>query len=94
MSTDVAKYITTCSICQMINISRHQPYGDLQPLPISERSWWEISLDWIVGLSSCLTSHSGEVDSILVVVDCFSKMARFITVQSDMKASEFAEYFH
>ena len=74
-------------------IPRHKPYGKLEPLPVPERPWQEVSLDFITQLPS---SHIGqaEYDAILVVVDRYTKMARFIPTTTELAAPEFAALFH
>ena len=69
----VIDYVSHCDTCQRIKDSRHSPYGLLQPLPIPEGPWKSVSMDFIVKLPL-----SYGFDSILVVVDRFSKMAHFI----------------
>ncbi|PHT50694.1 hypothetical protein CQW23_10441 [Capsicum baccatum] len=49
------------------------PAGLLQPLPIPDRIWEDISLDFIIGLLKF-----GDYDTILVVVDHPSKYFHFI----------------
>ena len=60
---------------------------------MSKRPWQEVSLDFITQLPS---SHIGqaEYDAILVVVDRYTKMARFILTITKLAASEFAALFH
>ena len=64
---------------------RHKPYGLLQPLPIPERPWGSISMDFITDLPK-----SGKFDSILVVADRLTKMSHFIACKKSTSAMETA----
>ncbi|PNX64261.1 hypothetical protein L195_g053928, partial [Trifolium pratense] len=72
MRKDVVEFVKNCSVCQQTKPANHSPYGLLQPLPIPDRVWEDISLDFIVGLPSFQTCTV-----ILVVVDRLSKAAHF-----------------
>ena len=50
----------------------------LEPLPIAEHPWESISVDFFIGLP-----NSEGYDSIIVVVDRFSKYATFIVTLTD-----------
>jgi hypothetical protein len=64
---------------------RHLPYGLLRPLPINNIPWDFIFLDFIVKLPL-----SSNFDSILVVIDRFTKMAHFILCLEIITAEETA----
>ena len=93
LATDVQEYVLSCQTCQNIAIPRHKPYGKLQPLPIPERPWKEVSLDFITQLPPSYIGTK-EYDAILVVVDRYTKMAKFIPTTTDISAPEFAALFH
>ncbi|CAI7806482.1 unnamed protein product, partial [Closterium sp. NIES-54] len=63
--------------------------GLLQPLPVPEQPWQVVSLDFITGLPSTSRGH----DSILVVIDKFSKMGHFIATNATATAEATARLF-
>ena len=69
----VKDFIKTCDICARSKTVHHRPYGLLRPLPLPDQSWSSIPMDFITDLPL-----SEGHDSILVVVDRFTKMAHFI----------------
>jgi len=67
---------------------RHKPYGSLQQLPIPERLWNLISMDFIKKLL-----FSSSFDTILVIVDRLSKQAIFIPTHDTITLAELAHLF-
>jgi len=47
---DVESFIKQCSVCQQSKHSNNHPLGLLQPLPILEGLWRDLSMDFIEGL--------------------------------------------
>ena len=60
----VKSYCKTCTTCRRGKPVRHKPYGTLQQLPIPEKPWNSISMDFIEQLPK-----SAGYTAILVVVD-------------------------
>jgi protoheme ferro-lyase len=72
----------------MANSNRRTPTGELQPLPIPERPWSSISMEFIEKLP-----ESDGYDSILVVVDRFTKMGIFIPTVTPITTQNLADLF-
>ena len=68
MTQDVRRFVRNCNTCGKSKIWREQKHGLLKPLPIPERIWSELSVDFITGLAP-----SKDCTSIMVVTDRLSK---------------------
>uniref|UniRef100_A0A8C5MZM0 Gypsy retrotransposon integrase-like protein 1 n=1 Tax=Leptobrachium leishanense TaxID=445787 RepID=A0A8C5MZM0_9ANUR len=88
LTKDVKDYVTTCFVCTRSKSSRLCPAGLLQPLPIPERPWSHLAMDFLVELTPSL-GHT----VIFVVVDRFSKMAHFIPLKKLPSSSELVQIF-
>ena len=49
MRMDVDRYVPNCHECQRSRSSRHSTFGVFWPLPVPNRSWEDISMDFVVG---------------------------------------------
>jgi len=76
METDVRKYCNECDKCQRTKAPLHAKHGLLHPLEMACKPWTHISTDFITYLP-----ESERATMILVVVDCFTKMAHFIPIK-------------
>ncbi len=74
----VEEYVKTCLTCQQNRTFNKKQAGLLQPLPIPEGPWENMSMDFMVSLPP-----SKGFDAIMVVVDRFSKMAHFIPTKDE-----------
>uniref|UniRef100_A0A9J8B635 Gypsy retrotransposon integrase-like protein 1 n=1 Tax=Cyprinus carpio carpio TaxID=630221 RepID=A0A9J8B635_CYPCA len=90
MSRDVSRYVQGCSICAVADTPRKLPEGKLVPLPIPERPWTHIGVDFMTDLPP-----SQGYTSVLVVVDRFSKSCKLIPIKGLPTALQTAEaLFH
>jgi len=83
MSRDVEHFIKRCPTCQLAK-NHIRPQGLYTPLPVPQGPWEDVSLDFITGLPRT-QRHK---DSIMVVVDRFSKMAHFVACHTTFDASQ------
>lgn len=88
MSKDIQAYIRSCSVCQQCKYDTTASPGLLQPLPIPNAIWSDISMDFIDGLP---ISFGKSV--ILVVVDRLTKAAHFIALSHPYSALTVAQAF-
>ena len=73
MRKDIDRFCRNCHICQRTKAGRHAPYGILRPLPVPERAWEDLSMDFVTDLP-----WSNGCDAVLVVVDRLTKDIRLI----------------
>ncbi|KAI2645678.1 Transposon Tf2-6 polyprotein [Labeo rohita] len=76
MEQDVQRYVRGCRECAMAKSPRHLPSGKLVPLPVPNRPWSHLGVDFITDLPP-----SEGNTCILVIVDRFSKFCRLIPLQ-------------
>ena len=77
----VKDYVSRCDRCTRFKESNQAPPGKLKLLDTPPGSWKEISADFIMDLP-----ESEGFDSILVVVNQFSKKVEFIPCTKSMSA--------
>ena len=90
MSTEVQKYVNACHACELTKPKRHLPHGKLQSLsiPMGPRKDW--TMDFITGLPLCMRRKS-VYDLILVIVNRYTKYAKYIPVRKDWKITDLAD---
>ena len=72
-------YIQTCNVCQRIKVSRYKFYKELNSLLMSEVSLKKNFINFIIDLSSSKREHV-VYDIILVVIDKYIKMIKYLSV--------------
>ena len=84
----IQHYCKSCTTCSRAKPKWHKPYGLLKQLPVPERPWNSISIDFIEQLPPSLG-----YTSILVVLDCLSKQGIFITTHGTITSSDLTWLF-
>ncbi|WVZ23582.1 hypothetical protein V8G54_002126 [Vigna mungo] len=87
MTKDGSRFVLTCEICQKCKYDTSASPGLLQPLPIPERIWEHITMDFIEGLPA---SNGKQV--IYVAVGRVNKAAHFMSLKHPYSATEWAKW--
>jgi Integrase zinc binding domain len=93
MAKLVREYCAACSVCQESRVIRGKLQGQLQPLPIPTNPWEQIIVDFVTDLPASISFEGVEYDSILVVIDRFTKMAHFVPAWKDIITEQLVELF-
>uniref|UniRef100_A0A3Q2EG98 Gypsy retrotransposon integrase-like protein 1 n=1 Tax=Cyprinodon variegatus TaxID=28743 RepID=A0A3Q2EG98_CYPVA len=86
ISQDTKQFVQSCPFCAQNKSTNRPPAGLLQPLPVPERPWSDIALDFVTGLPP-----SQGMTTILTVVDCFSKACHLIPLRKLPSALQTAQ---
>ena len=73
MLNDIREFVLACPVCQVEKGSHQAPGGLLVPLPIPERKWDQVAIDFVTSLP-----EDEGMDSVLTVVDKATKMVHLI----------------
>ena len=88
MRKDVERVVANCHTCRRTKPRRHASHGTRLPLPVPDRPWQDISMDFVVGLPK-----SRDFDAIWVVVDRLSKQRHFVPCMTTIDAQGLATLF-
>ena len=89
MFNTVQEYVRKCATCARTKASNQQPIGVLQPLPLPDHCWEQVSHDLITGLPKTPRGH----DAIVTFVDRLSKRVIFVPTTSNIDAAGYADLF-
>nr|GEY27471.1 Ty3/gypsy retrotransposon protein [Tanacetum cinerariifolium] len=84
----VKRFIRECSVCQRYKHDSMKPARLLQPLPVPERIWENMSMDFVEGLP-----NSQRFTVAMVMVDRLSKYAYFIPLRHPFTTATIAREF-
>jgi hypothetical protein len=88
LKSAVELFVKQCQVCQQAKHEHVKSPGLLQPLPIPQNSWHDLSMDFIESLP-----RSNGFVVILVVVDRLTKYAHFVPVKHPYTAQQIAHIF-
>ncbi len=86
MARDVRRFVQGCPDCAIFKSSRHLPAGKLFPLPIPNRPWSHLGVDFITDFPA-----SDGNTCVLVIIDRFSKFCHLIPLAGLPTALQTAE---
>ncbi|KAI3815764.1 hypothetical protein L1987_15445 [Smallanthus sonchifolius] len=89
MKNVVTEYVNKCLTCSLFKAEHQKPCGKMQPLPIPEWKWEEITMDFITKLSRTAKGN----DTIWVIVDRLTKSAHFLPIRETSSLERLAEVF-
>ena len=85
---DIKKYIQECFKCQQNKVQHQKKMGELHLLGILQRPWQKISID-IIGPLLKLNKK----DTIVVIVNRFTKMVRLKTTTTNVSSEEIVKVY-
>jgi hypothetical protein len=89
MSQEIQRYVSDCDTCQRVKPNNRAPQGGLQPLPVAEGKWSDITVDMITELPCTEDGY----DAILVFVDRMTKMVHFVPCKKTLDSKGFCQLF-
>ena len=89
MANGCKQYATNCATCRRTKAYNTKKQGLLNPLPIPNRKWLDLSLDFVVQLPEC-RRRNHLFQHILVVVDRLTKQRIYEPLES-LSTSEFID---
>jgi len=88
LKEDVKKYVQGCVKCQQNKVQHQKRAGKLHLLEIPGGPWQDISIDMIGPLP-----RLNEMDAILVIVDCFTKIIRLKATTMNISSEGVAKIY-
>ena len=77
MKREVTEYVSKCLMCQQVKAEHQVPSGLLNPIPVPQWKWDNITMDFVSGFPLTQRKH----DSVWVIIDRLTKSAHFIPIR-------------
>jgi hypothetical protein len=88
MTTDIDRYVRNCNDCRQSTIPQDKAPGLLKPLPIPERPWQHISMDF-----HKLPKDRNGYNNVVIFVDRFGKRTITVPYHKAVSASDTAKLY-
>ena len=88
MQSFVRRYIRHCHVCKQSKGSHFKKQSVLQPLPVPEQRWQDLSIDLVTGIPEV-----NGCNTICNVVDRLSKERHYIGTTKELHAERLADLF-
>jgi hypothetical protein len=89
MGSYINRYVGNCPECKRSKNSRFKPAGLLRPLPISQKPWQHITMDF-----KSFNKNRYSYDAILVIMDRLGKRSFFLLTHKTCTAADLAELYY
>ena len=89
MKKDISEYVAKCLTCQQVKAEHQVPSGLLNPLPIPQWKWDNITMDFVSSFPLTQRKH----DAIWVIVDRLTKSAHFLPIRLDYSMDRLADLY-
>ncbi len=89
MKKDIVDYVSKCLTCQQVKAEHQVPSGLLNPIPIPQWKWDNITMDFVTNLPLTRRKH----DAVWVIIDKLTKSAHFLPIRLDYSMDRLAEMY-
>ena len=89
----VREYCESCVVCKRSKTSKHKSYENFQFLLISKFRWADFTMNFVTEFSTNRDWNEAVYDSILVVVDRFTKIIHYVSITKTISAENLTEIF-
>jgi hypothetical protein len=91
MTRDIEDYVKSCEACQRTRHSTAKPSGQSYPIAPATRPWQKVHIDFAGPFKK--RAPGGGHNMVMIVVDSFTKMVRFIKCARDVDGKQAAELY-